>query len=83
MRNIGVFIAAFRSSSVLDITLDRTSTNGQGGLRYRRMTNRSRPARVPRRSAVVVRAGARGLMWIDVLAGMAQTKQVVRIGRRT
>ena len=26
---------------------------------------------------------ARGLTWIWVLAGMAQTKQVVRVGRRT
>jgi hypothetical protein len=26
---------------------------------------------------------SRGLMWIDVLAGMAQTKQVAWIGRRT
>jgi hypothetical protein len=27
-------------------------------------------------------AGVRGLMGIGVLAGMAQTKQVVRVGRR-
>jgi hypothetical protein len=27
-------------------------------------------------------SAARGLMWIGVLAGMAQTKQVARVGRR-